>query len=145
MSQDGDSEIGDKFISRLREQQKGKIKMKAINSKTLKEIDSMIENFGSSNPTYWGCAIGGEVGEAQNLLKKLERDGVHKATKSNIAQVSEQDAWRKFKELLGSELADIFIYNILIAREYGIDLEGAILKKLKVVDKRVQEGSILKD
>ncbi len=82
------------------------------------ELEEMIDSFGCDQASYWGCAIAGEVGELCNLIKKLERDN----------EFDEE----KFKE----ELADIFIYTVLIARWFGIDLLEAILEKIKIVKAR---------
>ena len=84
----------------------------------LKEIIEKIENFGVSTASYWGCALAGEVGELCNLIKKLERDGAY----------DEQ----KFKY----EIADIFIYTALVAQFFEIDLEQAIIEKIKIVKER---------
>jgi len=64
--------------------------------------------------SYWGNGLAGEVGEACNLIKKQERDNL------DIASY----------EMLGGELADAFIYLVLTAKYYEIDLEGAIVRKL---------------
>lgn len=82
------------------------------------EIKSKIKNFGKDHPTYWGCALAGEVGEACNLIKKFERDGID------------------IKVKLADELADVFIYTELTAQVFGINLEQAIINKLKVIDDR---------
>jgi len=83
-----------------------------------KEILSQIENYGSNHPSYWGCALAGEVGEACNLIKKHERDN------------------KEITEELALELADIFNYLVLIARYYYIDLEKAIFDKLEILKER---------
>ena len=89
----------------------------------LKDIIKRIDNFGCEHASYWGCAIAGEVGEACNLIKKYERDG------------------EKIKLELELELADIFIYTVLIAQYFDIDLEFAILKKLRILKDRKTEVS----
>lgn len=95
-------------------------------SMTFKEIEGRIENFGKDAATYWGCAIAGEVGETCNILKKIERDGIDSKNKDG----------EKYIDLLPSELADVFIYTSLISRLFDIDLEKAIIDKLKVVESR---------
>lgn len=80
----------------------------------LKEILEKIENFGCDHPSYWGCAIAGEVGELCNIIKKHERDGIS----------------AKIFEDVTEEIADVFIYTVLIARYYNIDFEKSILDKL---------------
>lgn len=86
-----------------------------------KEILNEIEDYGINHPSYWGCALAGEVGEACNLIKKHERDGLD------------------ITDMLPLELADIFNYIVLIARRYNIDLEEAIWKKLDILKKRRKE------
>ena len=82
------------------------------------DIIKKIQSFGKSYPSYWGCAIAGEVGEACNLIKKLERDG------------------KDINSELAYELADIFIYTELIARYFGIDLEEAVKCKINIVNNK---------
>lgn len=68
----------------------------------------------------WMVATMGELGEAANVLKKLnrERDGI----KGNTATA---DALR---EQLARELADTFIYLDLMSQALGIDLESAVVR-----------------
>lgn len=87
-----------------------------------KEIESKIESFGKDHPTYWGCALAGEAGEVANILKKWERDG------GDV----------KLAAALAKELADVFLYTVLTAREFQIDLENAILTKINIVRERRQ-------
>lgn len=83
-----------------------------------KEIQNKIKDFGKDHPTYWGCALCGEAGEAANILKKIERDGLNMNLISNLSE----------------ELADVFIYTSLTAKQFKIDLEKAILYKLKIIE-----------
>ena len=66
----------------------------------------------------WMVATMGELGEAANVLKKLnrERDGIKGNTVT--AQV--------LREKLAGELADTFIYLDLMCQALGIDLETAV-------------------
>ena len=66
----------------------------------------------------WMVATMGELGEAANVLKKLnrERDGIKGNT--TTADV--------LREKLASELADTFIYLDLMSQALGIDLESAV-------------------
>ena len=88
-----------------------------------KDIIKKIQNFGKSDPSYWGCALAGEVGEACNLIKKGVRDNLD------------------IKKELAHELADIFIYLELTARFYNINLEKAILEKIDIVNFKRQYGT----
>ena len=69
----------------------------------------------------WGVALAGEVGEALNIIKKLNRDrnGMVGNTKSKEELTAD----------LGEELADVMIYLDLLALEAGVDLEEEVVKK----------------
>lgn len=88
---------------------------------TFEGLTLLIDNFGCNNASYWGCALAGEVGEACNLIKKHERDGID------------------IKEKLGLELADIFIYIVLTAQHFEIDLLDSIITKIKIVKERKKQ------
>lgn len=67
--------------------------------------------------SYRGNELAGEVGEACNIIKKLERErlGIRGS--------------RSTKEELAEELADVIICADLIAMHEGIDLDEAIRNK----------------
>lgn len=67
--------------------------------------------------SYLGNAIAGEVGEACNIIKKLERE----ALGLRGSRATSQD--------LADELADVIIYIDLLAARFDIDLEEAIRSK----------------
>lgn len=50
------------------------------------------------------------------------------------------EAWRKKKDDLGEELADIAIYLIGLSEMLGYDLEGEIIKKVSKNKKRVYKN-----
>lgn len=67
--------------------------------------------------SFRGNELGGECGEAQNVIKKLER---------------ERHGWRGSRdtvEHLGEELADVIHCAVLCAITAGIDLEPAVIAK----------------
>lgn len=69
--------------------------------------------------------LGGEVGEALNVVKKLER---------------ERHGWRgsrASKEDLASELADVIICADLLASAAGIDLAAAVAEKFNATSEKV--------
>lgn len=66
---------------------------------------------------YRGNELAGEVGEACNIIKKLERERM--GIRGSRASVTE----------LADELADVAICLSLIAINTGIDLEKAIVTK----------------
>lgn len=68
----------------------------------------------------WITAITGEVGEAANIVKKLNR------VRDGIAGNKEPaDALR---EALKREIADIFIYLDLFAQHQGVHLEDIVIR-----------------
>lgn len=71
----------------------------------------------------WMTALTGEVGEAANIIKKLNRhrDG----TRGN----AETETVDRLQGELADELADSFIYLDLTAQAAGIDLANAIESK----------------
>jgi NTP pyrophosphatase (non-canonical NTP hydrolase) len=80
----------------------------------------------------WGNAMGGECGEAQNVVKKLRR------LETGSYNLKDEDGKReKLLEKLGDELADTFLYLDLLATAAGVDLEAAIIRKFnRVSDER---------
>lgn len=66
----------------------------------------------------WFTATMGELGEAANVCKKLNRyrDGINGNTETEAA----------LRLKLGSELADTFIYLSLLAQAAGINLSEAV-------------------
>jgi NTP pyrophosphatase (non-canonical NTP hydrolase) len=73
---------------------------------------------------FRGLELGGETGEAQNILKKLARERM--GIKGSRATVFD----------LEQELADIIICVGLIANEFGIDLDKAWRRKFNEVSAR---------
>ena len=88
-----------------------------------KEIEKKIKDFSNCNDEYkqlfFSNALAGEVGEYCNLVKKKYRDKAY------------------YPKEIKSELSDIFIYLILNARHFNINLEKAILEKIKIVNNEV--------
>jgi len=86
------------------------------------EITEKITDFSNTESYYqelfFSNALAGEIGEYCNLIKKYYRDGKHNIFKMRL------------------ELADIFIYLVLNARVIGIDLQQAILDKIKIVNQK---------
>lgn len=74
---------------------------------------------------YRGNELAGEVGEACNVIKKLERERLGiKGSRDTI-------------EHLGEELADVVICLDLIAMHYGIDLGDAVRRKFNATSEKV--------
>lgn len=75
--------------------------------------------------SYRGNEMGGECGEAQNVIKKLERErfGI-RGSRATVAD-------------LGSELADVVICADLIAMSVGLDLDQAVAAKFNETSEKV--------
>jgi NTP pyrophosphatase (non-canonical NTP hydrolase) len=68
----------------------------------------------------WMTATFGELGEAANVAKKLNR------VRDGIPGSNHTPEKLTLKRMLASELADTFIYLDLLAQSEGIDLPAAI-------------------
>jgi NTP pyrophosphatase (non-canonical NTP hydrolase) len=74
---------------------------------------------------YRGNELAGEVGEACNVIKKLERERLGiKGSRDTV-------------EHLAEELADIIICTDLIAMQAGIDLSSAVIAKFNASSEKV--------
>lgn len=77
----------------------------------------------------WMTACVGELGEAANIVKKLNRirDGIpgNRETKEEL------------EHALGHELADVFIYLDLLAQSLGCDLMGLVEVKFQMTSKKI--------
>lgn len=77
----------------------------------------------------WMTAVAGELGEAANIAKKLNRvrDGIPGNTQSEP----------ELRSALADEIADTFIYLDLLAQSQGIDLEAAIIDKFNRTSEKI--------
>jgi len=75
--------------------------------------------------SYRGNELAGEVGEACNIIKKLERERMGIAgSRATLADLAE-------------ELADVIICADLIAMQLGIDLNRAVAEKFNKTSEKV--------
>ncbi len=74
----------------------------------------------------WCVAWVGEVGEACNIVKKLNRLRDKMPGNGSISSA-------KLKARLAEELADAVLYQVLVAASHGIDLEKAVRDKFNKV------------
>ena len=76
----------------------------------------------------WAVATSGELGEALNVLKKLnrERDGL----------TGNAQTYDELVQAFADELADTLIYLDLLAAAAGVDLERAVISKFNRVSER---------
>ena len=72
----------------------------------------------SWSPSDWMVAVVGELGEAANILKKINRvrDGVPGNKEATYT------LYKKFQE----EIADTYIYLDLLCQSMGVDLEKTV-------------------
>jgi NTP pyrophosphatase (non-canonical NTP hydrolase) len=77
----------------------------------------------------WMTATLGELGEAANIAKKLNRvrDGI-----PGNAETEDQ-----LRAALADEIADAFIYLDLMAQSQGIDLENAVINKFEKTSAKI--------
>lgn len=78
----------------------------------------------------WGNAMGGECGEAQNVVKKLRR------VETRVAGPNDETDVATLVHKLAMELADTIIYADLLALHYGIDLSEAVAEKFNIVSEK---------
>lgn len=76
----------------------------------------------------WFTATAGELGEAGNVIKKLNRvrDGL----------VGNSHTPEQLRDMLGDELADVAIYLDLLAEAAGVNLAAAVVRKFNAVSER---------
>jgi NTP pyrophosphatase (non-canonical NTP hydrolase) len=73
----------------------------------------------------WCNAVTGELGEAANLIKKLECGYFDEADQEDVRQH------------LAHELADVTTYLDILACQLGVDLGRAVREKFNIVSRRV--------
>lgn len=91
------------------------------------EIKGMGVNdaFGNDPAIFYGLALAGECGElANNLIKAMRVGGTKEAKYQAIC----------------SEIADVYIYTILLAQTNEIDLEQTVRDKVKIIIERARSG-----
>ena len=89
-------------------------------------FDQKLSSWSSSD---WMTALTGEVGEAANIIKKLNR------IRDNIKGNTETK--EELEQSLGYELADIYIYLDLLAQSLGRDLMELVEIKFNLTSKKI--------
>jgi len=84
---------------------------------------------GSWTLSDWMTAVAGELGEAANIIKKLNR--VRDNIPGNAETPEELQAW------LGEELADVAIYLDLLCQAAGFDLETIRDAKFRKTSRKI--------
>lgn len=79
----------------------------------------------------WMTATVGELGEAANVAKKLNR------IRDGVPGMSDAESESELKRKLAEELADTFIYLDLLAQSQGICLEEAVINKFHKTSEKI--------
>ena len=99
------------------------------NKKRCESTSGFNHQLNSWSGSDWMTAIVGELGEAANVLKKLNRvrDGIpgNKQTPEEL------------RAKLRAELADTYNYLDLFAQAVGIDLEAAVLETFEAKSREI--------
>jgi len=100
-----------------------------FNRRRCESANGFNHEIGSWSLSDWMTAVAGELGEAANVAKKLNRvrDGIpgNKETPDAL------------KAALADEIADTFIYLDLLAQSQGIDLEEAVVAKFNRTSEKI--------
>lgn len=77
----------------------------------------------------WMTAVAGELGEAANVAKKLNRvrDGIP----------GNEETPEELRQKLADEIADTFIYLDLLAQSQGFSIQDAVLNKFQRTSKKI--------
>lgn len=101
--------------------------LRAANARRQEEWDKE----GGITASYRAMELGGEVGEALNVVKKLERERLGiRGSRATVEQLAE-------------ELADVVICVDLIAMQYGINLGDAVREKFNTTSRKVGLSTML--
>lgn len=86
-----------------------------------------------------GLALGGEVGEVQNLIKKLAR--------GDYGSMRESAFKEKFIVNIREELGDVLFYFVSLCSSLGIELDDVvenIIPKVEAKSKKLREAELLR-
>ncbi|WP_338508675.1 MazG-like family protein [Pseudomonas poae] len=108
-------------------EKRSQLSFKELRAANIERCNTSFFALDSKDGPWWGNAMAGECGEACNVVKKIDRDGL---TADRIIA-------------LGKELADVVTYADLLAARYGIDLGQAVALKFNEVSQRVSSDQRL--
>jgi NTP pyrophosphatase (non-canonical NTP hydrolase) len=99
------------------------------NRKRCESENGFAHELSSWSLSDWFTALTGELGEAANIAKKLnrERDGI----------VGNDLPEEDLRGALADEIADTFIYLDLLAQSEGINLADAVCSKFSKTSKKI--------
>lgn len=101
----------------------------AANIRRCESPDGFNHPINSWSTSDWFTALLGELGEAANIAKKLNR------VRDGITGNDETEA--ELKEKLGCELADTFIYLDLLTQSLGMNLSEIVPKTFNAKSKKI--------
>jgi len=113
-------------------------RLREINAARCEESYHAIDEW---SPTDWGCALGGECGEALNLIKKLRR--LTGCTKDCTVDLIQSYDAKELISNIGRELADIVIYADLLAQCLGLNLGDCVVEKFNETSKKIMSDKRL--
>jgi NTP pyrophosphatase (non-canonical NTP hydrolase) len=102
-----------------------------INRDRCQSVNGFNHSLDSWSLSDWMTAFCGEVGEAANVIKKLNRFSLPGA-KGNQG-LPESD----LREMLADELADAYCYLDLLIQAAGFTVEQIVLRKFDSVSRRI--------
>ena len=103
-------------------------KMNRIRCESPDGFNHQIKNWSLSD---WMTATAGELGEASNLIKKLNR------IRDGLPGNSETETAIALHTKLADEIADTYIYLDLLAQAAGFDMTEIVLWKFKKTSKKI--------
>lgn len=101
--------------------------LKKIQDANVKRCEDAWHPVNDWSANDWAVALGGEVGEALNVCKKIRRMAQGKFQTNNFPSMD------KAIVQLGDELADVIHYATLLAARMNIDLEAHVRDKFNEV------------
>lgn len=103
-----------------------------VNRKRCTSQDGFNHHLDEWSNSDWMVALLGELGEAANVIKKLNRvrDGIPGNTEGPV----------ELKQRLKDELADAFIYLDLLVQANGFDLEDIVVDKFDKTSMKIGYG-----
>lgn len=105
------------------------------NRKRCEDEESFNHRLSDWSLSDWMTATLGELGEASNVAKKLNRvrDGIP----------GNRELPEELIDMLADEIADTFIYLDLLAQSQGIDLADAVIDKFNRTSEKIGSDILL--
>lgn len=111
-------------------------KFSELNRLRCESVEGFNHRLNDWSPSDWFVAVTGEVGEAANILKKLNR------IRDGVPGNAPHETKEHLSAALATELADAFIYLDLTAQALNIDLYDAVTNKFNATSDKI--GSDIK-